>query len=900
MVPGSSTKAATDGSPTPFGTLIRKLHDLLSRTEHFEVITVNHTPFESRSAASMLAKQLRLRLVAVDQENIPRPYKNMMVSIHAIANFKSLDDYLRPRIALSERPRPSRTPRSGPGDSASGRLARTQALVAGASASLPERTRRPATPGDSENRTPRASRSRRHQPAPPPPEESEESEAALECADERQLSDVDDDMDDEEEDDALDAIVDDLEDDMSEDGVHDPSAVNLEVGTDDNVTARKEDGTRVGTPFQTTPARGSSSTGESAARTLGQALAMAGRGFPSYAAAMATVPQDWHLEFEIDGKPIANDTTIYRAIHHNRDDSVSNHNVWSATHTIKFKRVKGPPPPEPSSLTPKSTSTETEDKNEMPESLKKNPITSSILQLLRLLHRLNAQIDDILDASKDLHVTPEALTQFINTKLTAKLNRQLEEPLIVASACLPSWSEDLARQFPFLFPFETRHLFLQSTCFGYSRAMTRWQGNQDANDSRRDNRRDDRPIARLQRQKVRISRNRILDSAMKVLELYGHSPSVLEVEYFEEVGTGLGPTLEFYSSVSKEFSKKKLKLWRDPEPTAGTDYVISKSGLFPAPMTEEHAASDSGKKQLQYFKCLGKFVARSMLDSRIIDIHFNSAFFRVRDNSSGITPSIGTVKLVDPELANALMAMKRFANQWDSVKSYTGPSTPEQEEAVQRSRTQVEDLALDFTLPGYPHIDLVPNGSNTPLTADNINLYIEKVIDMTLTTGVKPQLDAFRAGFSLVFAFSALKAFTPNELVMLFGQVDEDWSIESMFHLSLGRRLLWMLMLILLLALMDSIKADHGFNMDSRSVRNLLETMSQFSVQERRDFLQFVTGSPKLPIGGKHPSLPFDCLQQSADWVSASQVSRVSRPCSRLFAARASYLTPPTTIFLAS
>ena len=50
---------------------------------------------------------------------------------------------------------------------------------------------------------------------------------------------------------------------------------------------------------------------------------------------------------------------------------------------------------------------------------------------------------------------------------------------------------------------------------------------------------------------------------------------------------------------------------------------------------------------------------------------------------------------------------------------------------------------------------------------------------------------------------------------------------------------------------MDSIKADHGFNMDSKSVRNLLQTMSELSPAQRRDFLQFVTGSPKLPIGGK-------------------------------------------------
>lgn len=51
---------------------------------------------------------------------------------------------------------------------------------------------------------------------------------------------------------------------------------------------------------------------------------------------------------------------------------------------------------------------------------------------------------------------------------------------------------------------------------------------------------------------------------------------------------------------------------------------------------------------------------------------------------------------------------------------------------------------------------------------------------------------------------------------------------------------------------MDSIKADHGYNMDSRSVKNLLQTMSELDAKQRRDFLQFTTGSPKLPIGGKY------------------------------------------------
>lgn len=68
--------------------------------------------------------------------------------------------------------------------------------------------------------------------------------------------------------------------------------------------------------------------------------------------------------------------------------------------------------------------------------------------------------------------------------------------------------------------------------------------------------------------------------------------------------------------------------------------------------------------------------------------------------------------------------------------------------------------------------------------------------------------------------------------------------------------------MIFFLALLDSIKADHGFNMDSKSVRNLLQTMSELSPSQRRDFLQFVTGSPKLPIGGKSHSLAIKCSSQ--------------------------------------
>ncbi|QGA18152.1 hypothetical protein EYB26_005833 [Talaromyces marneffei] len=844
------TTVSREASQTsPFSKLIHKLHDLLSRTEHFEVITVGHNSLEiTRSNAThMLGKQVRLRLVADEGSDIPRPYKNIMVSIHAIATFKSLDDFLRPRITLSERPRPSRNL-----DFLS-QLANADRLRDSPNASQSSTENDPQPPSDRRRGLPKEvlsalrgeldGRDRRHgthrssrtQPSNQADEEPSD-DRPLECADEKQLSDEDDDEDvGDDQDEELNAIVDDLDEELSDAPGPEPTAVNMEIASTGKVTARKEDGTRVATPSQSQAlGRGSSSTPNSDLPAMGgDSLAMAGRPFSSYAAAVAAVPQDWHIQFSIDGQPITNDTTVYRAIHHSRaHDEDGGRNVWTSEHTVQFKRMPGPPPPEASSLSAASRNADAKDEQTgLPISLSKEPTTGSILQLLRALHGMNVHLDDLCAENEELvAVKAEPVAQFINNKLTAKLNRQLEEPLIVASSCLPSWSEDLAREFPFLFPFETRHLFLQSTAFGYSRSMMRWQNSQPE-DSRRDLRRDDRPfLGRLQRQKVRISRSRILDSAMKVMELYGSSASILEVEYFEEVGTGLGPTLEFYSTVSKEFSKKKLKIWRENESVDKSEYAFGKYGLFPAPMSDQQAESDLGKKQLLLFKSLGKFVARSMLDSRIIDINFNPTFFRV--GTPGFVPSLGAVKTVDRDLANSLQLVKRFVDAKFEIEEDDDLTWDQKMMALEELEidgVRVEDLGLDFTLPGYPAIELIKDGSNTSVQTSNIDMYLDRVIDFTLGEGVERQIEAFRSGFSQVFSYLALRSFTPNELVMLFGRIEEDWSMET---------------------LMDSIKADHGFNMDSKSVRNLLQTMSELDPQQRRDFLQFVTGSPKLPIGG--------------------------------------------------
>lgn len=50
-----------------------------------------------------------------------------------------------------------------------------------------------------------------------------------------------------------------------------------------------------------------------------------------------------------------------------------------------------------------------------------------------------------------------------------------------------------------------------------------------------------------------------------VFQDFGHSKALLEIQYENEVGTGLGPTLEFYALVSTELQRVELSLWNDSD-----------------------------------------------------------------------------------------------------------------------------------------------------------------------------------------------------------------------------------------------------------------------------------------------------------------------------------------------
>ncbi|KAK0533902.1 Ubiquitin fusion degradation protein 4 [Tilletia horrida] len=894
---------------SPASILVRRLQESLSRLENVEITTALSSSGDDtrRSPTAILAKQLRLRLVAEDSTDIPRSCHQVVVTIHAIASFQSLNDYLRPKIAASAGSSSGSGLSAGASGSSGDTNSRLSNILAALSAagtgvdpsmsaanalrqslaalgaSVPAAAST-ATPGGvaASSSAPRvtatteskstaggssgsadADKSVRRRSSRLDLNGGEGSGAAAGsssaankdgdvsgaadgsgagpgsgAADTTGASGIesdealarrlvegllnegyDEDMftDEEYEEEVLE---DELPPDTSTEQAE--KAVALKVGSNGDVQAETS---AAAEPANDTAEASGSSSSAAANQGASTSSSASRQARSSYAAALQRKPSDWHLEFFMDNKPVNLKSTIYGAVHkyeasRSSSSSLSSRYIWQNIYTVTYKKVAGPAPADEPNATP-----EPEDADSaaivLPESIPKDAPYATILQLLGVMHDLNDmwRLEDVLPsgAALDAHsgkVPALAESSFINNKLTAKLNRQLEEPMIVASSCLPGWCMDLPRVFPFLFPFEARYSYLQSTSFGYARLLTKWQS-QHSRTQDSSSRRDDSFgfLSRLQRQKVRISRSRLFESAMKVFELYGHNTSVLEVEYFEEVGTGLGPTLEFYALVSREFARRDLGIWRDDgNGSATSKFVSAPHGLFPAPQSTAEVASEEGKQRLTVFKTLGQFVAKALLDSRIIDCNFSPVFMKAVLNAK-IPVTLASLRAVDPALARSM------------------------DQLLVMDTETLDAMALDFTLPGHPSIELVEDGRSKAVTKDNLREYVDAIINQTVHEGVQPAVRAFRRGFNLIMPLEALSSFTADELVMLFGNMDEDWSEAT---------------------LLASIKPDHGFNSESASFRDLVAIMANFDGTKRREFLQWLTGSPKLPIGGfagLHPQL---------------------------------------------
>ncbi|KAF8784377.1 E3 ubiquitin-protein ligase TRIP12 like protein [Argiope bruennichi] len=482
----------------------------------------------------------------------------------------------------------------------------------------------------------------------------------------------------------------------------------------------------------------------------------------------------------------------------------------------------------------------------LPESVTVQDPSLEVISLLRVIHAISCYWGTLYQMNSWAPAIPQA--EFLNSKLTAKANRQLQDPLAIMTGNVPAWLSQIAYACPFLFPFEARHLLFYVTSFDRDRALQRLL---DMSPEMSNSDSSERVTPRLDRRKRTVSRDDLLKQAEIVMQDLGSSKALLEIQYESEVGTGLGPTLEFYALVSKELQRGDLDMWRGEKVLINNDlpvnYMFCPMGLFPMPLARS-AKVGLVTKVRSKFKLLGKFLAKALMDSRMLDIPLSLVFYKWMLNQEN-NLSLADLKHVDESLAHTIHQLEQLAiekRKLENDKSLNSINLKCALESLTLEGCPVEDLNLDFTLPGFSNIEMRKGGKDMLVTIHNLEDYLKLLTYWTMNEGVRRQMEAFREGFESVFSLNQLKIFYPHELEYLFcGSGHSQWDIKS---------------------LMECCRPDHGYTHESRAIKFLFEILSSYNQEQQRRFLQFATGSPRLPVGGlKSLSPPLTIVRKTLD-----------------------------------
>ncbi|GJQ67325.1 hypothetical protein Trydic_g8224 [Trypoxylus dichotomus] len=358
----------------------------------------------------------------------------------------------------------------------------------------------------------------------------------------------------------------------------------------------------------------------------------------------------------------------------------------------------------------------------------------------------------------------------------------------------------------------------------------------------------ERVTPRLDRRKRTISRDDILKQAEQVMQDLASSKALLEVQYDNEVGTGLGPTLEFYALVSKELQRTDLELWNAPDSSG--EYVFSSAGLFPSPLPRNAKVTHITKVKSK-FRFLGKFMAKAVMDSRMLDLPFSLTFYRwllCQEHSLTLSDLVH----ITPEIHKNLRKMKEVVRLRDLILTNPDLTLAEKNEKIENLEFDgctIADLGIDFVLPGHASVELMRNGKSTSVSIHNLHQYINLVNHWMIMEGVSRQMESLREGFESVFPIQNLRMFQPEELEAVFCGSPQDyitgWDVKT---------------------LIECCRPDHGYTADSRAIGFLFEILSSYNREEQRMFVQFLTGSPRLPVGGfKSLSPPLTVVRKTLE-----------------------------------
>lgn len=266
--------------------------------------------------------------------------------------------------------------------------------------------------------------------------------------------------------------------------------------------------------------------------------------------------------------------------------------------------------------------------------------------------------------------------------------------------------------------------------------------------------------------------------------------SKLEINFKGEQGIDAGGvTREWYQVLSRQMFNPDYALF--------TPVVSDETTFHP------NRTSYINPEHLSFFKFIGRIIGKAIYDNCFLDCHFSRAVYK---RILGKPQSLKDMETLDLEYFKSLM--------WMLENDITDVIT--------------EDFSVETDDYGeHKIIDLIPNGRNIPVTEENKNEYVKKVVEYRLQTSVEEQMENFLIGFHEIIPKDLVAIFDEKELELLISGLPDidvsDWQNHTSYN---------------------------NYSPLSLQIQWFWRAVKSFDNEERARLLQFATGTSKVPLNG--------------------------------------------------
>ncbi|CAO1636264.1 unnamed protein product [Sympodiomycopsis kandeliae] len=318
--------------------------------------------------------------------------------------------------------------------------------------------------------------------------------------------------------------------------------------------------------------------------------------------------------------------------------------------------------------------------------------------------------------------------------------------------------------------------------------------------------------------KTTIRRDHIAEDGMEKLNHHGPLlKNVVHVTFVDQFGIqergidGGGLFKEFFTSLAREAFDSDRGLWR----------VNDRQEHYPNPQ-----AFARQSEQLEWYKFLGRIVGKGLYDEILVDLRFAPFFLSklLGRQEHHFTDDLASLDSLDPELYRGLVYLKNYTGDVEN------------------------DLSLNFTITddefGVSKVsELIPGGTNTPVTRANRLEYIHRVARYRLDYQIRRQSEAFLAGVSDLINPRWLRIFDQVELQELIKGADAPIDIEDLRA--------------------NTIYSD--YHEKDLTIEYFWQSMESFNQETRAAVLKFITSCPSPPLLGFKSLNPKICIRLAGE-----------------------------------